>query len=247
MVEVITSERLAELKARAEAATQGEWRRVAQGGSSTVLTATQPARNDIRIPTYGYRDDGEHCLAYPFIGDGNVVGDVRLDFVCFSHEDAAHIVASQPAEVLSLIAALEAAWAERDETPSARRAFCAGYRCAGEDANRAMPIGWERYWTEHQDVLSVEASTAFVTALSDPPEPNDALKLAAANYRANAAETLSTRLQAELAEAREGLSPFAKAWKWREEQPHNRSHVYRAQVGDADFRRARAIIEKGAQ
>ena len=68
-----------------------EWRRVALGGSSTVLSNVRPARNDSRIPAYGYRDDGEHCVAYPFIEDS---GHVRRDFVCFSHEDARLIAAS---------------------------------------------------------------------------------------------------------------------------------------------------------
>lgn len=47
----------------------------------------------------------------------------------------------------------------------ARRAFVAGYRCAGEDANRANPAGEERLWQEHVKVhpdlaiLSRQAAT----------------------------------------------------------------------------------------
>ena len=69
--------------------TPGPWRAVPRGGSSTILSAVKPTRNDTRIPTYGYRENGEHCIAYPFLNDD---GRTRLDFVCFSHEDAAHIV-----------------------------------------------------------------------------------------------------------------------------------------------------------
>jgi hypothetical protein len=67
-------------------ATKGKWRRIALGGSSTILIETKPARNNTRIPAYGHcdADDAEHCIAYPFIDDQGP----RLDFVCFSHEDA---------------------------------------------------------------------------------------------------------------------------------------------------------------
>lgn len=68
--------------------TPGPWKRIALGGSSTIVSESKPGRNDTRIPSYGYRDE-EHCIAYPFIEDD---GRVRWDFVCFSHEDAAFIV-----------------------------------------------------------------------------------------------------------------------------------------------------------
>lgn len=65
------------------------WRRISQGGSSTIVSADKPSRNDTRIPSYGYRDE-DHCIAYPFIEDDGV--RTRWDFVCFSHEDSALIV-----------------------------------------------------------------------------------------------------------------------------------------------------------
>lgn len=75
-----------ELRADREAGTDGKWRAVPHGGSSTVTSESKPQRNDTRIPAYAYRD--EHCIAYPFIEE-----DLRCrwDFVCFSHADARRI------------------------------------------------------------------------------------------------------------------------------------------------------------
>lgn len=70
--------------------TPGRLRAVPLGGSSTVLAGTQPRRNDTRIPAYGYNEAEGHCLAYPFTDDD---GHARLDFVCFSHDDARRLVA----------------------------------------------------------------------------------------------------------------------------------------------------------
>lgn len=70
-------------------ATPRPWRKDAMGGASTILTTVKPPRNDTRIPTYGYREDGEHCIAYPFLNED---GSCRLDFVCFSHNDAELVV-----------------------------------------------------------------------------------------------------------------------------------------------------------
>ena len=92
------------LREKALRATKGNWRRIAMGGSSTVVTSNTPRRNDTRIPGYGYHDD-EYCLAYPFIEDDN---RVRYDFVCFSHEDADWISATQPKAILALLDASEA-------------------------------------------------------------------------------------------------------------------------------------------
>lgn len=75
-------------EAMTEAHTPTPWRRIAQGGSSTIVSSAKPQRNDTRIPGYGYKDDA-HCIAYPFIQDD---GRYRLDFVCFSHADAEMIV-----------------------------------------------------------------------------------------------------------------------------------------------------------
>lgn len=70
--------------------TQGRWKAIALGGSSTVVVDTKPARNDNRIPAYGYRDELGYCIAYPFLDD---IGIARRDFVCFSHADAKLIAA----------------------------------------------------------------------------------------------------------------------------------------------------------
>lgn len=72
----------------AQGPTPTPWRRIAHGGSSTIVSSARPQRNDTRIPGYGYKDDA-HCVAYPFIEDD---GRYRLDFVCFSHADAEFIV-----------------------------------------------------------------------------------------------------------------------------------------------------------
>lgn len=72
--------------------TPGPWSAKALGGCSTVLATVRPARADIGIPGYGYRDDAGHCIAYPFRDDAP--GEVRLDFVCFSHADARLIAAA---------------------------------------------------------------------------------------------------------------------------------------------------------
>lgn len=84
--------------------TPGPWKAVPQGGSSTVIAPTQPGRNDSRIPAYGYDEERGYCIAYPFLED---TGNVRLDFVCFSHEDA-RLIAAAP----ELLAELAAATAE---------------------------------------------------------------------------------------------------------------------------------------
>lgn len=71
--------------------TPGKWRSVAMGGSSTVLCHFRPRHNNTAAPTYGYREDGDYCIAAPFKDDA---GMVRPDFVSFSHEDARLIAAS---------------------------------------------------------------------------------------------------------------------------------------------------------
>ena len=73
-------------------ATKGPWRREALGGSSTVIAAGTPVRNDTRIPAYAYDEARGFCIAYPHLDDRPQ--DVRLDFVHFSHADAALIVAA---------------------------------------------------------------------------------------------------------------------------------------------------------
>jgi hypothetical protein len=75
-----------------EGVTEGPWRREAMGGSSSVIAATEPARNDSRVPAYAYDPAQGYCLAYPFTEDD---GLVRLDFVRFSHEDARFIAWSR--------------------------------------------------------------------------------------------------------------------------------------------------------
>lgn len=80
--------------------TPGPWRAKALGGASTVLSKTAPPKNDRRAQvTYGYRDGGEHCIAYPFMSESNVPGDrdePRMDLVCFGHADA-KLIAAAPA------------------------------------------------------------------------------------------------------------------------------------------------------
>lgn len=71
--------------------TPGTWKRIALGGSSTVVVPDRPVRNDTRIPAYGYDGSKGHCIGYPFINDDN---SIRLDFVCFSHADAVLIAAA---------------------------------------------------------------------------------------------------------------------------------------------------------
>lgn len=97
------------IRERAEKATPGPWDRKALGGDSTILSAAKPARNDTRIPTYGYGDTirgtSYHCIGYPSIVDG---GDARWDFVCFNHADAEFIAASRT-DIPTLCNALEAA------------------------------------------------------------------------------------------------------------------------------------------
>lgn len=79
--------------------TDGPWRTISQGGSSTVVSAAKPRRNDNRIPTYGYRENGEHCIGYPFRDED---GRCRWDFICFSHDDA-RLIASAPDLLEALI------------------------------------------------------------------------------------------------------------------------------------------------
>ena len=83
------------------------WRRVALGGSSTVLSAAEPSRNDNRIPAYGYDPVWGYCIAYPFLDDDNTA---RLDFVSFSHGDAELIVnaVNSHATLAAKLAAAEA-------------------------------------------------------------------------------------------------------------------------------------------
>lgn len=88
--------------------TPGPWRAVAQGGSSTVITQTEPSRNDTRIPPYGHRPEMGYCLGYPFIEEDR---SVRYDFVCFSHDDA-RLIAAAP----DLLAALRAIVASIERT-----------------------------------------------------------------------------------------------------------------------------------
>ena len=91
----------AEIRKALEAGpTRSEWRSSAMGGSSVVLTDEKPGRNDTRIPPYGYDERHGHSIAYPFIEDD---GKTRLDFVCFSHEDAAWISACRPSNITALL------------------------------------------------------------------------------------------------------------------------------------------------
>ena len=82
--------------------TPGEWRSVAMGRSSTVLSRTMPPRNDQRANcTYGFQGD-EFCVAYPFIEDDGK--SFRPDFVCFGHDDA-RLIAMAPTLARKVIAA----------------------------------------------------------------------------------------------------------------------------------------------
>jgi hypothetical protein len=82
--------------------TPAPWKAIAQGGSSTVVSAAEPARNDTRIPPYGYRAELGYCIGYPFIDDDR---SVRHDFVNFSHADA-KLIAAAPELLATLQKAL---------------------------------------------------------------------------------------------------------------------------------------------
>lgn len=88
--------------------TPGPWRAIAQGGSSTVVAPTMPGRNDRRSEvTYGYKEGGDYCIAYPFmyqVEPGKSDEQARMDFVCFSHADA-RLIAAAP----DMLAALKKA------------------------------------------------------------------------------------------------------------------------------------------
>jgi hypothetical protein len=137
---------MSDLKALYEKATARPWRKAAMGGTSTVLTAAKPTRNDSRIPAYAYRE--EHCIAYPFIGDRDGIpgstGDVSLDFVCFSHNDAALIVhavnsiEASEAEVARLRTLLERVLEHKNTEPCE----CGQPGCLTLDIRAALsPVG----------------------------------------------------------------------------------------------------------
>lgn len=111
MTDTLTPEKREEIRKRAEAATPGPWRRQTHGGDSTVLCLSAPSRVDAIVSTYGYRQDGEYCIAYPFTDEE---GDFRRDFVCFSHDDASFIAHARE-DIPALLSALEAANKRADE------------------------------------------------------------------------------------------------------------------------------------
>lgn len=149
---------IAELRRLHEAATQGPWRAVPLGGSSTVLTEMRPRRNDTRIPAYAYGD--EHCLAYPFIEEDL---RARWDFVCFSHDDARLIAAMRHA-LPALLDRIEAeTWqpietAPKDGTPIL--VWADGYewpeviRWYAYDPEDAAEIGELGYWHYAEETLA---------------------------------------------------------------------------------------------
>lgn len=95
----LTDEQLQAIREGCDGVTPGPWRRDAMGGSSTVLSKAKPPRNDTRIPTYGYRENGEHCLGYPWVDEDRTT---RFDFVCFGHDDAGHIARLDPETVRAM-------------------------------------------------------------------------------------------------------------------------------------------------
>lgn len=72
-----------------------EWEAQACGGHSVVISKSEPIRNDNRIPAYGWMPERGYSVGYPFIDDSQKDYSVRLDFVCFSHEDA-NLIAAAP-------------------------------------------------------------------------------------------------------------------------------------------------------
>ena len=131
---------IAAIKARAEKATAGPWKPVAQGGSSTIVAPVLPARSDRRSAvSYGYRDDAGYCIGYPFLYQPEPFKSeeqTRMDFVCFSHADAAFIAHART-DIPALIAALEASEAARvkaEQERDALRNFVADFA----DTNIAM-------------------------------------------------------------------------------------------------------------
>ncbi len=71
--------------------TPGPWEAIALGGASTVIMPAKPAYFDPHRVPYAYDEDRGFCVGEPFIEDD---GRTRLDFVCFSHEDARLIAAA---------------------------------------------------------------------------------------------------------------------------------------------------------
>lgn len=84
-------------------ATPGGRKREALGGCSTVVLENKPARSDSRIPAFAYDETRGHCIGYPALYENdNGRTDTRLDFVCFSHGDAA-LIAATDAEVIKAL------------------------------------------------------------------------------------------------------------------------------------------------
>jgi hypothetical protein len=109
--------------------TPGPWKASGQGGHSVVLCQSKPARNDTRIPSYGYRDSDGHSIAYPFIDDQ---GCARLDFVCFSHADA-RLIAAAPELLAACKALLPEGWDDgvMDDIPGIKLARLAIAKAEG--------------------------------------------------------------------------------------------------------------------
>lgn len=78
------------------------WRRIALCGCSTVVTDVDPNYGDRRIPAYGYDDKLGWPIGHPVIED-SPANQCRLDFVCYTYEQAA-LIAAAP----EMLAALKA-------------------------------------------------------------------------------------------------------------------------------------------
>lgn len=167
-----TPERLAEMKARAEAASPGSWliEKLNFGRMGILVSGRAISGFAAFIST-----------AWPF-------PDQQGEQV----SNANHIATFDPPTVLALIAALEAAWAERDEASASVLAF--------EAARDSALAEWQHEKAER------------------------------------------TRLQAELAEAREGLKPFSCEFGCGIPRPDEMKIYGNLTLGD--FRRARAILER---
>lgn len=69
------------------------WKRVPIGGDSMVVVSAPPALNQPET-AIAYKPENGYSVALPFFDDSNGRKEVRYDFVCFSHADAALIVHS---------------------------------------------------------------------------------------------------------------------------------------------------------
>lgn len=238
----MTPEHIAAIKARADKATAGPWKPVAQGGSSTIVAPVLPARNDRRSAvSYGYRDDAGYCIGYPFLYQPEPFKSeeqTRMDFVCFSHADA-DFIAHARTDIPALIAALEAAEAERD-TYCAKLVNLADAEVSGLSWGGFNIIGDEKSVKAVQSAVHYsgqieEYRTAFADRIAALEAERDALK-ADRETIIRGAMLLEQKLKTELSDA------VAKVAKYEMEAFKEAFHKAEA----AKLRRSIPILSPGA-